>query len=123
MSSSELLDKVQTALTEGRLVQPDNDNAAYWLEQLRERGGDVPALITAETELASALTRRAEEAYIAGDIIEAKRWIELARHHGASEDDLTPVRASIAKLERDNAAAVKRGSLYSVPTDEVVEAP
>ena len=121
LSNSELQNKARKALTEGRLVQPGNDNAAYWLEQLRARGSDIPGLITAEAELATSLTRRAEEAYIAGDINEAKRWIELARHHGVSEDELTPVRASIAKLERDNAAAAKRSSLYATPAEEVVE--
>jgi TonB family protein len=101
----ELPVNARKALADGRLVQPDNDNASYWLEQMRTEGSDVPSLIEIETKLANAFIQRAEDDYIAGDIDAAQRWIDLAERNGANEDELTPVRSAIAKLKRDDAAA------------------
>jgi TonB family protein len=102
----ELPVNARKALADGRLVQPANDNASYWLEQMRTEGVDVPTLVEIEAELANALIQRAEDDYIAGDIDAAQGWIDLAERNGANEDELTPVRSAIAKLQLDNAASL-----------------
>jgi serine/threonine protein kinase len=105
-SPLELPVNARKALADGRLVQPDNNNASYWLEQMRSYGSDIPALIEIEANLANALIQRAEDAYIAGDIDEAQRWIDLAERNGAKEDELTPVRSAIAKMKLESAATL-----------------
>ena len=108
-TSLELHANARKALAEGRLVQPDNDNAAYWLEQMKDEGGNVPALIAIESKLANALIQRAEDTYIAGDLDAAQGWIDLAQRNGAKEDELTPLRSAITKMKRDEAAAIAVG--------------
>jgi TonB family protein len=105
-SPLELHSNARKALAEGRLVQPGNDNAAYWLKQMRDEGGNVPALIAIESKLANALIQRAEDTYIAGDLYAAQGWIDLAERNGANEDELAPLLSAIARMKSDEAAAL-----------------
>jgi TonB family protein len=101
---AELEARAQQAFDSGRLVEPADDSVAYWLEQMRAEGVLVPALAV-EERLIAVLIKRAENAYIDGNVDEARNWAGIAQIHNASEEQLTPVRVSIARSERQAAAA------------------
>ena len=93
-----LSNKTKLALSEGRLVGSDENNASFWIRRMREEGGDVSLIIEFEAKLVTAIMSRAEAAYMNGDLAESNRQIELAARHGATADELAPLRSSIARL-------------------------
>jgi serine/threonine protein kinase len=93
-----LSNKTKLALSEGRLVGSDENNASFWIRRMREEGGDVSLIIAFEAKLVTAIMGRAEDAYSNGDLAESSRQLELAARHGATDDELAPLRLSIARL-------------------------
>jgi serine/threonine protein kinase len=94
--------KTFSALSEGRLIEPDGDNAAFWIQRMREEGADIASIIEFEARLVAVFIGRAETAYIKGQLDEARHQVELAARYGAADDELAPLRSSIAKLSRSN---------------------
>jgi TonB family protein len=101
---AELEASAEQALASGRLVEPADDSVAYWLGHMRTEGVLVPA-VAVEAGLIAALIKRAENAYIDGNVDAARHWSDVAEIYNASEDLLAPVRVSIARSERQAAAA------------------
>jgi TonB family protein len=82
----QFLDLAQSRLAQGRLLEPDNDNALYYLNQLRgtdPRNSALPQLSGAVQE---QILERARTALDAGDMAKADGMLQLARGLGPSPD-------------------------------------
>jgi TonB family protein len=101
------------AISDGRLTKPANDSAVYWVDQMRAEGAPEDQLAQIEPELSKRLVAEAEKAFIAGELETARAMTDYAQQFGATEMQLTPLRASISKLERDQTEAVRK--LRSAP--------
>jgi periplasmic protein TonB len=87
--SDRTLQLARTALREGRLTDPAQDSAAYYLTQLQNSDPTGAGLLDGSRELAGKLLERARAAALAGkpadaDLAAAKRW-------GADPKDLQAV--------------------------------
>ena len=91
----ELRAKAEQTLKRDRLLEPEGDNAEYWIKTLRVSGAEPSTLKALQSELAGKLVVRAERAYIQGDIQAAVKWADEAERLGATQLELAPIRASI----------------------------
>jgi hypothetical protein len=98
---AKLLGHAQTRMTEGRLVEPAEDNALYYLEAARNAGANTATAEPVASALAAALIAEASTATHDGNFTLAKEW--LAR---ASEAD--PGAEALASAEIELAAASDR---------------
>lgn len=90
---------------DGRLVDPENDNAKYYLQQLHE----VPAASAVAQQLGRDLTgaylRKARDAAVANHGSEADRWLAEARAAGATPADLNGYQRELASARQRAATA------------------
>jgi hypothetical protein len=93
-------------MTEGRLVEPAEDNALYYLEAARNAGANTATAEPVASALAAALIAEASAATHDGNFTLAKEW--LAR---ASEAD--PGAEALASAEIELAAASDRSEQLS----------
>jgi protein TonB len=117
--SERLAQLARERLRDGRLTDPAQDSAAYYLTQLQATDGGSAALADASRELAGKLLERARGAVLAGrpadaDLAQARRW-------GAAAPDLAAVQqlqASRARAAIDPAALAARLKRTRVATPE-----
>ena len=83
-------------LTQGRVVDPPQDSAKFYLAQLVQSDATHPSTLLARQALASRTLDEAKEAVGRQDFVGARRW--LAETHDAGTDD-----ASISALEQEMA--------------------
>lgn len=79
-------DLVQQRLVQGRLAEPDNDSALYFLSQLRAADPKSTALATLGSQLQAQLLERARGALDSGDLARAETSLQQAQSLGASAD-------------------------------------
>ena len=89
---------VEDRIREGKLVEPVDDNARYYLRQLLSGYASNPHTQRAQHDLAAAYLRKAREATLARNSAEVDRWLNEARGAG-----LTP--AEISAFQRELAGA------------------
>jgi TonB family protein len=87
--SDRVLQLVRDRLRDGRLTDPAQDSASYYLTQLQSADPANPALATANGELAAKLLERAKSSLLAGKPADAD--LALARRFGADPKDLLAV--------------------------------
>jgi protein TonB len=85
-------------LSQGKLIDPPNDSAKFYLAQLVQSDATHPATVSARQALAGRTLDEAKAAANRQDYTGAKHW--LAETHDAGTDD-----ASIAAVEHDMATA------------------
>jgi periplasmic protein TonB len=90
-------------LRDGRLVEPANDNAKYFAEQLRGVAPNHANTQRISKDLTAAYMRKAREAATAGRGSEADKWFAEARGAGVSPEAITA-------LQRDLAASKQRAA-------------
>lgn len=100
-----LLDLAADRIRDGRLTEPSDDSAKYYVQQLREIAGTNSAVQRISRDLTAAYLRRAREAGIAGRNAEAERWAAEARAAGASAADLSALQRDIANARARAASA------------------
>lgn len=117
----ELNEQAQLALDEGRLVGPDNDNAASWLERMRVGEPDVAFTQAIEAGLIAALVDRTEQAIAEKSVSDAVYWRDRAAEYGADETALATLNYSIENLR---ATAKVAGSVSTaVPVYQTITLP
>ena len=79
--SDRLAQSARDRIRDGKLTDPANDNAAYYLTQLQSTDGSNPVITQVGRDLASKLLERARQSELAGkpmladpDLAQAKRW-------------------------------------------------
>lgn len=90
-------------LRDGRLVEPANDSAKHFAEQLRGVAPNHPSTQRISKDLTAAYMRKAREASLAGRTAEADKWFAEARGAGVSAD-------AISAFQRDLAASRQRAA-------------
>jgi protein TonB len=93
-------------IKDGRLTDPANDSAAYWLAQLQTNDPGNAYIVAGSRELATKLLDRAsgygrdnKTAQMENDLTQAKRW-------GADQKDIDAIRqASLSRRNQPKAAA------------------
>jgi TonB family protein len=108
-----LVDLALERVRDGRLNEPDNDNAKHYLAQLKELPGTNAAAQRVTRELSAAYLRKAREAGVANQKNEYDRWVAEARSSGASNADVTALQREIttARQRASNAEADRLGQL------------
>lgn len=78
------LDLTQTRLAQGKLLEPDNDNALYYLNQGRAADPKNPALPQLSAALQEQILERGRAALDAGDMPKAQSLLQAASGLGSS---------------------------------------
>ena len=97
-SMAKLSQSFNQRLSQGRLVEPANDSAKYYLTQLAQAEANHPSTQVARQTLSTRLLDEARTAVSRQDYAGARRWMTEAREVGAEE-------SGTAALERDISAA------------------
>jgi TonB family protein len=79
-----VLDLAQTRLTQGKLLEPDNDNALYYVSQLRAADPKNAALPQLSANLQEQILERGRAALDAGDTAKAQSLLQAAAGLGAN---------------------------------------
>jgi periplasmic protein TonB len=104
-----LVDLALERVRDGRLNEPENDNARHYLAQLKELPGTNAAAQRVTRELSGAYLRKAREAGVANQKNDYDRWIAEARSSGATNADITALQREItAARQRANSAEADR---------------
>ena len=82
-------------LSEGRLVEPANDSAKFYLAQLTQTEVDHPSVRLARDALTSRMLEEARGALRREDFAGARRWLSEAREAGASATGVATVEQEI----------------------------
>ena len=88
-------------LTQGRLVEPTNDSAKFYLTQLAQAEANHPSTQLARQTLGTRLLEEARTAVTRQDYAAARRWMSEARDVGVDE-------AGTAAIDRDITTAQAR---------------
>lgn len=97
-SMAKLSQSFNQRLTQGRLVEPANDSAKFFLAELTQAEANHPSTQLARQALGSRIVEEARGAISRQDYAGARRWMSEARAVGVDE-------AGTAALERDIVAA------------------
>jgi len=95
IAMAKLSDLFNQRLTQGRLVDPPNDSAKYYLGQLEAADATHPSTVLAREALSAQLLNEARNATQRNDFTAAQDWANQARTAGASATDLAAVERGI----------------------------
>lgn len=93
--AGQLAELVSQRIRQGRLLEPANDSAKYYLAQLRRTPGDPQRLSLATTELQQACLDRLRDALAKSQRAEAERWKAEARALGVSAVELNALQRDV----------------------------
>lgn len=96
-----LLANATTSLTEGRLVQPEEDNAYFYLRQAQDLDSDNPDLRESLEALSTRLIDRARAEVRAYEFDAAAGWLGYVEELGMAEQQVADVRAEVARRRVD----------------------
>jgi TonB family protein len=82
----QFLELAQSRLSLGRLTDPENDNALYYVNQQRVTDAKAPGLAQIMTTLQAQILDRARAALDAGDVEKSEALVQKAGTLGASSD-------------------------------------
>ncbi len=83
---SHLLDLAQARLAQGEILEPDNDNALFYVDQLRAADPTNAGLALISGALQDAITARARAALDSGDAAKAEALVKAASGLGSSAE-------------------------------------
>ncbi|MEP7242142.1 MAG: TonB family protein [Gammaproteobacteria bacterium] len=86
-------------LSQGRLVEPANDSAKFYLAELAQTEATHPSTVLARQALSSRLLDEARGAVSRQDFAAARRWMSEARDAGADESGTAAIERSIASAQ------------------------
>jgi TonB family protein len=110
---SQLLDLAQARLAHGDLLEPENDNALFYVSQLRAANPGYGGLAQISGALQSAIIARAHAALDSGDIAKGEAMVKAASGLGSSAE-LDALSDSLAQEKQ------KQGSAAAVPANSLV---
>jgi TonB family protein len=106
---------VEDRIREGKLADPADDSARFYVRQLLTAYPSSQSAVRAQHALAGAYLRKAREAALARNGAEQERWLNEARGAGASSSeinafqrDLAGAQAKAARAEGDRFAQLAR---------------
>jgi TonB family protein len=105
------LDLAQARLGQAKLLEPENDNALYYLNQLRAADPKNPALAPLSASLQEQILERGKAALDAGDVAKAQAMLQAATGLGASPN----LDAFGDKLRAKAQAATQSGATPVLP--------
>lgn len=100
---SQNLELAQARLARGQLVEPDDDSALYYVNQLRAADPANPAWTPVAAAVQSAIIVRAHAALESGDALRAESLAKLASGLGGTAD-LNDLKEAIAQLQSKQSA-------------------
>jgi protein TonB len=104
----QFLELAQSRLSLGRLTDPENDNALYYVNQQRATDAKAPGLAQIMTTLQAQILDRARAALDAGDMEKSEALVQKAGTLGASSD----LEATTERIRQKKAAG---GDLLQMP--------
>jgi len=112
--SSTLLKNANERLLQDRLIEPENDNAKYYLLTLRRLDPNNAALPAAMQDLGSRLLAKARRAFTLQQYEAARSWLDAAAGIG-------PATPESASLQHDLDAALAKQALLTtlVPANQL----
>ena len=113
---SQILALAQTRLAQGSLLQPDNDNALFYVNQLRAADPSNSGLAQVSGSLQSAIVTQARSALESGDMGKAESLLKAGSGLGSSTE-LDNLAASIAQQKQ------KQGKLAAAANSLIVIKP
>lgn len=96
---------VQERIHEGKLTDPADDSARYYLRQLLASSPSNPGTQRAQRDLTGAYLRKAREASLARNNAETDRWLNEARAAGLPAADLSAFQRDLAGAQAKAARA------------------
>jgi len=100
-----LTDLIAARIRDGHLVEPPNDSAKYYLQELKQTDPNDPEAQRISHDLVTALLRKAREAAIGGQSAQASSWVNDARAAGMSSVDYAAYQRDVAAAKQRAAAA------------------
>jgi TonB family protein len=85
----EYLAKATERLRDGKLVEPAQDNARFFIESARAVAPNEPQVRQVQKQLEERLVTEVEQALAAGNAETAQHWIDAAADSGVSRDEIT----------------------------------
>ncbi len=116
--AARLVDAFNARIRDGRLVEPSNDSAKYYLQQLRELAPDNPVAVRGARDLVAACLAKARDAALAGRGGEADQWVSEARAAGMTAGELSAYQREIAS-DRAKAASAESDRLAQLARDRM----
>ena len=102
-------------MTQGRLLDPINDSARYYLEQLAQADPAGAATLAARTAYETRLLDEAHAAVQAQDYPAARRWLSEAQSAGASPAAVSAAQADLAAAQSQSARAPAAAESTAAP--------
>jgi TonB family protein len=104
---------VTDRIRDGRLVEPADDSAKLYMQQLHDAAPTNPTTQRLQRDLNAAYMRKAREAAIANKAQDVDRWLAEARAGGMSQGEITAFQKELsnAKQKAINAEADRLASL------------
>lgn len=115
-----LADLFAERIRDGHLVEPANDSAQYYLQQLREAAPGNPVAQHGARDLIAACLRKAREAAAANQMDAANQWVAQARAAGMTAGDYAAYQRDLASA-RQRAAAAQTDRLAELVRDRLQE--
>ncbi|MGH8285082.1 MAG: TonB family protein [Steroidobacteraceae bacterium] len=105
-------------LRDGRLVEPANDSAKHYVQQLRALAPAGAATQRLGKDLANAFLRKARESSLAGRSNDAERWLGEARDAGVTPAEISVFQRDVA-VSRQRAAAAEGDRLAQLARERL----
>ncbi|HKZ73229.1 MAG TPA: energy transducer TonB, partial [Steroidobacteraceae bacterium] len=113
-------DLANERLRDGRLVEPANDNARHYVQQLREVAPTAANTQRLIKDLSAAYLRKARESALAGRSNESERWLGEARAAGVTPAEITAFQREVAS-SRQRAAAAEADRFAQLARERIKE--
>jgi TonB family protein len=98
-SMARLSQSFNQRLAQGRLVEPANDSAKYYLTQLSLAEANHPSTVLARQALGTKLLEEARSSVTRQDFAAARRWMSEAREIGVDESGTASIEREIANAQ------------------------
>jgi protein TonB len=112
------VDLVAERIRDGHLTDPDNDNAKYYWQQLKELAPSNPAVQRTTKDLIAAYLHKARDATLAGHASESDHWVGEAKAAGLAAADLASWQHEVSAA-RQKAAAAEVDRLSQLVRDRI----
>ena len=112
------LAKAADRLGAGRIIEPAQDSARFYVESARSLAPESAGVREAQSQLADRVVSEARKALAAGNVTEAQRWIDAAPDSGVSGDAVAALAQDAQQLQKAKADAAARAALASRSLEE-----
>jgi protein TonB len=108
---ADYLGRSRDALSRGRLIEPADDNARFYIEAARELAPDAPEVRQAAADLIARLESEAHQALAARNAERAQMWTAAAADAGAAPAEIAALRRETQQLSAARADALAQAAL------------